>query len=56
MSELIKEYLLKFLCSFVGVKDFEVLKKFYLELGFEIIEIDFKMCLVKVNDILCFYF
>ncbi|MEZ4858274.1 MAG: glyoxalase [Flavobacteriaceae bacterium] len=45
----------KSLRTFMGAKNFELSKKFYTELGFEVVEIDSKMCLVKVKDHLMFY-
>ncbi len=55
MNESIKDFSLKSLRPFIGAKEYKVSKEFYSELGFEIIEIDSKMCLVKANDTLCFY-
>jgi hypothetical protein len=55
MKESLKDFSLKSLRSFIGAKEYKISKEFYSELGFEIIEIDPKMCLVKTNDTLCFY-
>lgn len=55
MNEALKDFSLKSLRSFIGAKEYNIAKEFYLELGFEIVEIDSKMCLVKANDTLCFY-
>ena len=55
MNESPKDFYLKSLRSFIGAKEYKIAREFYSELGFEIIEIDSKMCLAKANDTLCFY-
>lgn len=51
----INEPILLSLRSFIGAKNYTVSKQFYTELGFQINEIDSKMCLITIKDNLCFY-
>ena len=41
--------------TFLGAKNYEESKRFYEELGYEIIEIDARMCHVRIDDRLGFY-
>lgn len=49
------KYKAKNIRTFIGAKDFDQSKEFYIKLGFEIVDIPGKMVLVKVNDDLSFY-
>lgn len=55
MSKSLTDFTLRSLRCFIGAKDYEISKQFYSELGFQVIEIDAKMCLIKIKNDLCFY-
>ncbi|MGB6151430.1 MAG: glyoxalase [Pricia sp.] len=49
------EYTSTTIRAFIGAKDYTYSREFYRALGFEELEIDATMCLIKVNDELSFY-